>query len=161
MQLTIQLFKPAKGKIITYQGRVLERDTNHILVHARWEYPRIDVGYVVFEPGDHLYEHFYSDRWYNVYEMHAIDRHLKGWYCNITRPAVFHADRIESEDLELDMFVPPDRRNLVVLDMEEYAARGIAAHDPEAHRAVMAALDELRCLAERSEEPFHPTRRLI
>ncbi|OQY20658.1 MAG: hypothetical protein B6I35_10355 [Anaerolineaceae bacterium 4572_32.2] len=47
----------------------------------------MDLGYVALEPSDRWTECFYTDRWYNVFEIHAADDSLKGWYCNITRPA--------------------------------------------------------------------------
>lgn len=152
--ITVTLIKPAKGRVISYQGEVIERDSSYILLRARWQHPRVDLGHVVFEPGDTLYEYFYTDRWYNVFEVRTTAGTLKGWYCNITRPADFRDDRIESEDLELDLFVPPDRSTPVILDEEEYAARNLQEHDPAAHRAAMAALTELRDLAARSAGPF-------
>jgi hypothetical protein len=115
---------------------------------------RIDLGFVVFEPGDYLDEYFYSDRWYNVYALHSPAGQLKGWYCNITRPAVFFLDTIESEDLELDLFVSPDRQTIMLLDEDEYAARGIEENEPVVHETVQAALYELRLRAERGDEPF-------
>jgi hypothetical protein len=69
------------------------------------------LGYVV-RPGDHFYEHYYSERWYNIFEVRSAEGVLKGWYCNITRPARFEAKLVTSEDLELDLFVAPDRQQL-------------------------------------------------
>lgn len=159
--VTIHLLKPAKGRTITYQAELRQRTATALLVQAHWttEMGRVDIGHVVFEPGDTLYEHFYSDRWYNVFELHAADGRLKGWYCNITRPARFTfassgAVQIESEDLELDLFVAPDRRSMHILDEEEYAARGLATHEPASHQAARAALEELIGLAERGVGPF-------
>lgn len=156
MILTVRLLKPAKDTVITYQGTLLQRDATHILLHARWERSLVDLGCVTFAPGDQLYEHFYSDRWYNVYKLHTSENQLKGWYCNITRPAIFYADTIESEDLELDLFVSPDRRTIQVLDEAEYAACGLETTDPAAHQAVMQALAELRTLARQGAGPFAP-----
>lgn len=154
MLVTVNLIKPAKDTIITYQAQVLQRDSRFMLLHARWDRDTIDIGFVTFELGDHLYEYFYTDRWYNIYELQAPDGTLKGWYCNITRPALFYADMIESEDLELDLFVSPDRQHIHLLDEDEYAARGIAGYDPDAHHAALAAVDELRDLAMRGVEAF-------
>jgi hypothetical protein len=159
MSITIHLIKPAKNTVITYQATLLERSDTHMLVHAQWERPYLDTGYVVFEPGDNLYEYFYCNRWYNIYQLHTAEGVLKGWYCNITRPAVLQDDTIESEDLELDVFVSPDRSTFLVLDEDEYAARGLATSDPAAHHAARAALDELRQMVERGEQPFHTSDR--
>ncbi len=154
MMFTIRLLKPAKGTVITYQGRLLHRTATTILLHARWERPLTDLGCVAFAPGDHLYEHFYSDRWYNVYELCTAEGIRKGWYCNITRPAIFGDQTIESEDLDLDLFVAPDRQQLLVLDEAEYTARAFAINDPALHRAVQAALAELQHLVCQGAGPF-------
>ncbi len=154
MLITIHLIKPLKQATITYQATVLQRSATHMLIYARWERPAVDLGYVVFAPGDQFYEHFYSERWYTIFAIYAADDTPRGWYCNLARPARFTAERIESEDLELDLFISPDRQTILLLDEEEYAQRGLEQHDPPAHRAVMAALDELRDMAARGVEPF-------
>lgn len=156
MVITVRLHKPASGKVITYRGQLVERSDTHILLHAEWEMNMVDRGYVTFEPGDYLYEHFYSDRWYNVFELHAPDGRLKGWYCNLTRPAVFHAESIDSEDLEMDLFVAPQRDSMRILDEDEYAALALEQTDPAAHAQVQAALAELQALARRGAQPFQP-----
>jgi protein associated with RNAse G/E len=153
-QITIRLLKPFKNRVITYQGEVLSRDERHVLLRAIWTWPREELGYVAFEPGDHFYEHFYADRWYNVFAISSAEAGPKGWYCNITRPALLGSDVIESEDLELDLFVPPDRQGLLVLDEDEFAARDLLANDPAAHYAALAALEELQRLATRGHPPF-------
>jgi hypothetical protein len=159
-RITVRLIKRSKPSLelleITYEADLLLRGHSHILLLARWQRPLRDLGYVTFAPGDYLYEHFYADRWYNVYELHAEDGTLKGWYCNITYPAVFSDTMIESEDLELDIFVSPDRARILVLDEDEYATRNLETSDPPAHRAALAALEELKTLAARGTAPFHP-----
>jgi hypothetical protein len=152
--MTIHLHKPGKGAVITYRGEVLLDEPGHILVHARWERAALDLGYVVFEPGDHFYEHYYTDRWFNIFEVRAETGALKGWYCNITRPAQVLGDVITSEDLELDLFVPPGRRDPLRLDLDEFEARGFATSDPAAHAAALAALEELEHMARTGAPPF-------
>jgi protein associated with RNAse G/E len=154
MRITVRLIKPAKDKVVTYRGELLERTDTMILLYAQWGLGLMDLGYVAFEPGDYLYEYFYSDRWYNVYELHEPEGQLKGWYCNITRPAIFGTDSIESEDLELDLFVSPGRRTIILLDEDEYNARDLPTTDPEAHAAAQGAVAELKDLARRGEGPF-------
>ncbi len=154
MMFRVRLLKPSKRTVITYQGRLLQRTMTSILLHARWERPLTNLGCVVFAPGDHLYEHFYSDRWYNVYELCTPDGTRKGWYCNVTRPAIFGEQTVESEDLELDLFIAPNCQQMQLLDEAEYAARGFAVNDPALHEAVQAALAELRQLACQGAGPF-------
>ncbi len=152
--ITVHLLKPGKGTTITYQGEMLLAEPGHLLIHARWERPALDLGYVVFEPGDHFYEHYYTERWFNIFEVRAAAGNLKGWYCNITRPAQVAGDVITSEDLELDLFVPPDRSHPLRLDLDEFEARGLDVTDPLAHAAALAALDELEQMARSGEPPF-------
>ena len=152
--ITVHLLKPGKGTTVTYQGDLLLTEEDHILIHARWERAALDLGYVVFEPGDHFYEHYYTERWFNIFEVHGAAGDLKGWYCNVTRPAQVTGDVITSEDLELDLFVAPDRRHLLRLDLDEFEARDLETVDPPAHSAALAALDELEQMARSGEPPF-------
>ena len=152
--IAVHLLKPGKNTTITYAGELLRDDGDHVLIHARWEHPRRDLGYVVFDTGDHFYEHYYTERWFNVFEVRAESGHLKGWYCNVTRPARIDGDLITSEDLELDLFVAPDRQKTLRLDLDEFEARDLASSDPVAHAAALAALDELERLARAGAAPF-------
>src|ERR1700712_3774459 len=117
--ITVHLLKPGKHTTITYQGELLLEEPGHVLIHARWERPAHDLGYVVFETGDHFYEHYYTERWYNTFELRAGSGERKGWYCNVTRPAQIAGDVISSEDLELDLFVAPQRDAMLQLDLDE------------------------------------------
>ena len=152
--ITIHLLKPGKGATITYTGELLRHEPGYMLIHARWERPRLDLGYVAFELGDHFYEHFYTERWYTVFELRSEAGALKGWYCNISRPARIDGDAIISEDLELDLFVAPDRMQRLRLDLDEFAARGFDRSDPTAHAAALAALNELEQMAQAGVPPF-------
>ncbi len=152
--ITIHLLKPSKGATITYNGELLRHEPDYMLIHARWDRPRLDLGYVAFEPGDHFYEHFYTERWYTIFELRSEAGVLKGWYCNISRPARIDGDTITSEDLELDLFVAPDRVQILRLDLGEFAARGFETSDPATHTAALAALDELEQMAQAGTPPF-------
>jgi len=152
--ITVHLLKPGKGTTVTYQGALLSSEPGHVLIHARWERAALDLGYVVFAPGDHFYEHYYSERWFTIFEVRSADGALKGWYCNITRPARFEGDLIWSEDLELDLFVPPDREQTLTLDEDEFAARDFANADPPTFAAARAALIELEQMARAGAPPF-------
>jgi protein associated with RNAse G/E len=130
----------AGAEVFRYEGVILKRDQTEIVLEARFNRDDMQLGYAVFRRGDRFVERFYSDRWYNIFEVHDVDDdHLKGWYCNFTRPATFDDGRIEADDLALDLWVYPDRRKLV-LDREEFDALPINASE---RAAVLAALDEL------------------
>lgn len=154
MPIIIHLHKPGKGTTISYSGEVLHAEVGYVLVRARWERPRLDLGYVVFEPGDRFDEHFYTERWYNIFEIRTADGTLKGWYCNITRPAQIDAETVISEDLELDLFVPPDRTAAIRLDLDEFEARGLQTSEPATYAAAYTALEELERMAAQGVAPF-------
>lgn len=155
--ITVHLLKPGKGTTISYQGELLRETPGYRLIRARWDRPTTDLGYVVFETGDLFYEHYYAERWFNVFEIESAQGRLKGWYCNVTRPALFEADVITSEDLELDLFVSPARDAALRLDLDEFEARGFAQADPALHAAALVALDELEQLARAGAPPFDRT----
>lgn len=152
--MTVKLLKPEKNDSVIYQAEVIQMTPEYALVRARWDRPRLDLGYVTFEPGDVFLEHFYASRWYNVFELRSATGALKGWYCNVTRPAIIGAEAIISEDLDLDLFVPAQRTQLLRLDVEEFEARGLAQRDPQTYAAAHAALEELERLACAGAPPF-------
>jgi hypothetical protein len=152
--ITVNLLKPGKGTTITYQGELLYEVPGEMLILAHWERPALELGYITFETGDRFYEHYYSERWYNVFEIRSAADQLKGWYCNVTRPVHFDGSTITSEDLELDLFVSPNRTRIQRLDEDEFEARGFAQSDPATYTAALAALDELERLARAGVAPF-------
>jgi predicted RNA-binding protein associated with RNAse of E/G family len=137
-------------QVTAYPGRVLQRDGRGIVLRTGWNRPPLDVGYVVLEPGDRWAEYFYADRWYNIFEIRAGDGRLKGWYCNVTRPARITADEVTAEDLALDLWVAPDGE-MLVLDEDEFAALRLS---PSEREAAQNALTELRTMVARRAAPF-------
>lgn len=105
-----------------YTGQVLERGPHSVLLEARFNRDDTPFHGILLGRGDRFVEIFYTDRWYNIFEMHdRADDHLKGWYCNICLPAELDEDRVAYVDLALDLLVYPDGRQLV-LDEDEFAA---------------------------------------
>jgi len=120
--LTVKKLNLNHELVIAYDGAVLERTADTIVLEARFSRETMDLGYVVLEHHDRFVEHFFTDRWYNIFEIHSVhDDHLKGWYCNIVKPAAFGADTIEQVDLALDLWINPDG-SYHVLDREEFEA---------------------------------------
>ncbi len=143
------------GKRVTsYQGRIMQRDDYSVVLQARWERGRMELGYVTFEPEDRLVEFFFTNRWYSIFEIHAgSDDRLKGWYCNISRPAVFSDDSLSAIDLELDLFVHPDGR-IEILDQDEFDALNLRQKDPAAWQEARDAVKQLRAMVDAHRPPF-------
>ncbi|HZX37743.1 MAG TPA: DUF402 domain-containing protein [Streptomyces sp.] len=141
------LVKAGQTKI-RYAAQLLADDGAHLVVRAPWagENAR-DFGFVRFERGDVFTEHYWRDRWYAVKEVRTGDGALKGWYCDITRPATTDGDKLTVEDLDLDLWVSADSSSVLRLDEDEFEASGLAARDPAAAEQAVQALDELELLA--------------
>lgn len=148
VEVEVALVKAGRTKI-RYPAELLADDGVRLTVRAPWAADGVrDFGFVRFEPGDVFTEHYWRDRWYAVKEVRSGDGTLKGWYCDVTRPAVVGADGTEVvvEDLDLDLWVSADGAEVLRLDEDEFAASGLAAADPEAAERAVRALDELDAL---------------
>ncbi|MFC5959077.1 DUF402 domain-containing protein [Streptomyces pratens] len=145
--LDVVLVKAGRTKI-TYPAELLADDGTRVTVRAPWAGDGVrDFGFVRFEPGDVFTEYYWRDRWYAVKEVRTATGTLKGHYCDVTRPAELSAGRLVVEDLDLDLWVSADGTDVRRLDEDEFAASGLAATDPGAAAAAVAALDELDALA--------------
>jgi predicted RNA-binding protein associated with RNAse of E/G family len=155
-EIIVRKLNAAGEETYRWTGHVLLRTPTSITLEAFFaRFDRLDLGYAVLERGDRFVEHFYSDRWYNVFEIHAAGSDaLRGWYCNLTRPARFSDSEIVHEDLALDVWVGADGTTQV-LDEEEFAALPLSDDERKAARAALA---ELLALAEQRSGPFSPSR---
>ncbi|MGW6095421.1 DUF402 domain-containing protein [Streptomyces sp. NPDC055157] len=143
----VALVKAGRTKI-RYPADVVRDDGIRVTVTAPWAAPGVrDFGFVRFEPGDVFTEHYWRDRWFAVKEVRTGGGTLKGWYCDITRPAVLRDGELLVEDLDLDLWVSADGSSVLRLDEDEFEESGLAAHDPAAADAARRALDELERLA--------------
>ena len=150
--IIIRKLNLAGEEVIRWSGRVRARTANSVTVEATFtRAERLDLGYTVFERGDRFIEHFFSDRWYNIYEIYsARDGAQRGWYCNITRPAHIEDSLISHVDLALDVWVDATGAARV-LDEDEFAALPLSAEEREAARH---AVGELLGLAAHPAGPF-------
>ena len=149
--LTVKKLNLQQELIMAYDGTVLERTGDTLVLEARFNRETLDLGYAVLEHHDRFIEHFYTDRWYNIFEIHSVhDDHLKGWYCNIARPAVFGSDTLEQIDLALDVWINPDG-SYHVLDREEFAALEL---DRTTRLRAQQAVSELLYLLYHHAAPF-------
>lgn len=146
-RLEVVLVKAGRTKI-RYPAELLHDDGIRIAVRAPWagDVAR-DFGFVRFEQGDVFTEFYWRDRWYAVKEVRAADGTLKGWYCDVTRPATLTGGELVVEDLDLDLWRSADGTDVRRLDEDEFAESGLAQRDPAAAAAAVTALDTLETLA--------------
>lgn len=146
-QLDVVLVKAGRTKI-RYGAELLDDDGTRVVVRAPWAGDGVrDFGFVRFEKGDVFTEYYWRDRWYAVKEVRDSVGTLKGWYCDITRPAALSGTELVVEDLDLDLWHSADGTDVRRLDEDEFAESGLTETDPEAAAAAVAALDELESLA--------------
>ena len=150
-QITIRKLDAAGKEQLSYQGALVERGPGWICIDAVFALPRRDLGYVTLCPGDRFREWFYADRWYNIFRVSSADGlSLKGWYCNITRPARITARQVAADDLALDIFVYPDGRSLL-LDEAEFQALSLP---PRERQCAMNAVSAIQSMIARRQPPF-------
>ncbi|MFH8698091.1 DUF402 domain-containing protein [Streptomyces chartreusis] len=145
--LDVVLVKGGRTKI-RYAAELVADDGTRIAVRAPWSGDGVrDFGFVRFEPGDVFTEYYWRDRWYAVKEVRDAAGALKGWYCDVTRPATLSGTELVVEDLDLDLWRSADGTDVLRLDEDEFAESGLERSDPAAAAAAVAALDELEVLA--------------
>lgn len=103
-----------------YDGKELLRDKNIVMVEALFNRDDTSLLDIVIKRNDRFLEAFFNDRWYNIFEIRdRDDNSLKGWYCDICKPAVITDHQISYADLALDLWVFPDGRKKV-LDEDQF-----------------------------------------
>jgi uncharacterized protein len=126
-----------------YNGTILEKTENSVLIEAFFNRPDKPFHGVLLAEGDRFIERYYTDKWYNIFEIH--DRktdELKAWYCNVTYPTIIENDKIIYIDLALDLLVYADGRHLV-LDEDEFLELNLGEDDEKSARKALAELRRL------------------
>jgi len=102
-----------------YDGVELRRDETSVTVEAFFNRDDLPFQEIILKRNDRFVETFYTDKWYNIFEIYdRDDGKLKGWYCNITKPAVIQDGSVSYVDLALDLWVSANGKR-TVLDEDE------------------------------------------
>lgn len=133
-----------------YDGVELHRNENSVTVEAFFDRDDLPFQNIVLKRNDRFVETFYTDKWFNIFEIYdRDDGALKGWYCNITKPAVIEEGHVSYVDLALDLWVSTDGKR-TVLDEDELEELGL---DEEMKKKVFAGLHELEQYFESKNPP--------
>lgn len=120
-EIAILKCNPAGELMFRYEGKVVDRSANSILIEANFGLEARSLVDIQLNKGDRFLETYYTDRWFNIYEIHdKTDDHLKAWYSNVASPVEIGQDQIVFRDFALDLLVYPDGRQLI-LDEDEFA----------------------------------------
>ena len=141
-----------EGKVTwQYEGHILNRNENSVVLEAYFNRPDTPFLNVVLKEHDRYIETFYTDRWYNIFEIHDRDEDsLKGWYCNVSRPAVLADGTVSYVDLALDLWVSVNGKQ-TVLDEDEFSQLNLESKD---RQKALTALDELQELFKTNRPPY-------
>jgi protein associated with RNAse G/E len=124
-----------------YEGVVLHLEENSTTLEALFNRDDMPFMDITLKRNDRFVETFYSDRWYNIFEIYdRDDGKFKGWYCNIAKPAIIGDDFVSYVDLALDLWVSVNGTQ-TVLDEDELEELKL---DDELKQKVYEGLNELQ-----------------
>jgi len=148
MKIKVQKKNP-KGEITyQYEGILLSRDENSITLEALFDRQDMPFMDIILKNGDRFVEHYYTDRWYNIFAVYdRDDGKLKGWYCNIGKPAVIKDGVVSYVDLALDLWVSAHGKQ-TVLDEDEFEKLDL---NEELSAGALNGLNQLKRLFENNK----------
>jgi len=124
-----------------YSGTLVEVNETKIVIEAYFDREDTPVDKMVIRQGDKFIETYYSNQWFNIYEIQdQRSGNIKAWYCNISYPAEILVDSVVFRDLVLDLLVYPDGAQ-VVLDMDEFEALSVTG---DLRQQALQALEQLQ-----------------
>lgn len=127
--------------VFSWQGELVSETTTSRMVRAYFSGAEaVAVDKVTFRKGDLMLERYYTDRWYNAFEVHdGLSDQVKCWYINLCYPAQFGMESITWQDLALDLVVYPSGEYRL-LDEDEFDALELA---PEVRTRCMETVQEI------------------
>jgi protein associated with RNAse G/E len=138
------LKKNLEGRVTwQYEGQVLGREQNAVVLEAFFNHSDLPFMDVILKENDRFVETFYTDRWYNIFEIYdRDDGRRKGWYCNVGRPAVLSDGTVSYVDLALDLWVSAEGKQ-TVLDEAEFVELSLDDLERENALNALAELQQL------------------
>lgn len=151
MKIKVQKKNPDGIVKYEYEGDVLKRDEHSIVLEALFDRADMPFMDVVFKTGDRFVEYYFNDRWYNIFAIHDRENGMvKGWYCNVGKPAVIEDGVVSYVDLALDLWVSMDGTQ-TVLDEDEFEELNL---DGKLREGALQGLEELKSLFLNNKPPL-------
>lgn len=154
MRVMVEKRALAGGQSALYSGTVMESPIPEPWreIRCEWTMPSGEVAGVSLAVGDELREYFSPRHPYNAFAIYSPEGDFKGWYGNVTWPALLEQreglSNVVWRDLFLDIVQTPDGKQ-AWLDEDELMQSDLPATNPDIHRQILAARDELvRMLAD-------------
>jgi len=150
MKIRVQKKNIAGEVTYEYEGVLMSRDENSITLEALFDREDMPFMGIVLKKGDGFVEHYYTDRWYNIFAVYDRDNgKLKGWYCNVSQPAVIKDGVVSYVDLALDLWVSASGKQ-TVLDEDEFEALEL---NEELKAGALGGLNELKLRFKKNKPP--------
>ena len=150
MKIKVQKKNPAGEVTYRYEGLLLSSDETSITLEALFDREDMPFMGIVLKRGDRFVEHYYTDRWYNIFAVYdREDGKLKGWYCNVGQPAVIEDGVVSYVDLALDLWVSANGKQ-TVLDEDEFEKLDL---NEELRAGALNGLNELKLLFKNNKPP--------
>jgi len=153
-QITVRVLKSDGSEYRRWSATIARREGQMIVLDAEFEY---DVQHHLLgdiQRGTRSIEHYWLDRWYNIFQFLEDDGKTRLYYCNINTPPTFEDGTLVYIDLDIDILVQPDL-SYEVLDLDEFEKHAkLFGYDDETTRQARAAVDELISMIETHQFPF-------
>lgn len=104
--------------------------------------------------GTRSLEHYWMERWYNVFRFSEPNGELRNFYCNINVPPSFDGSILSYVDLDLDILVAPNF-SYQILDVDDFEKNCNAyGHSLEIRDNAQRAIDEVIGMIQTRQFPF-------
>lgn len=154
--VVIHYFRPPSKEAEIEAGLLYSDPEVIVTAHTLWgaSKPLIVDGKKVVDNGYRVVLAEYRKLWHDVAKVYTPEGKFTGYYADINTPSEKREDGYWTKDLFLDLWIPPDRSKVTVLDEDEFreAVRNGWINFNEARRA-QEELDRLLKLFKRGRFP--------
>ena len=153
-------YRRLPDRMEVFEQVVVERNDDYVvpfLPASPARRPAMVDGEVMLETGSPLIWFTYPDIWYDIGTFHRADGTLTGYYANLLTPVIMEENRWQTTDLCLDVWVPAQGVEPVLLDEDDFeeALREGWMDSATGHHVQLLAEDLLRQARAGSWPPRH------
>lgn len=126
--------------------RFVSQQDSHLIFEGEFESDVVhpDLGHIV--AGTRSVEHYWLDRWYNVFRFFEPTGEFRNIYYNINMPPTLSDGALDYVDLDIDIVVWPDGR-VVILDESDFEENAATFNYPtELRERVRATLQQIESM---------------
>ena len=101
--LTVHKCDHKGNDVFAYPATILQHDEQKMVIRASFtSHKDYNIAGLELKNGDKCIEVFYFHRWFNIFEVYAgKSEQIRGWYCNITKPAIYQENHLYYSDFSI------------------------------------------------------------